>query len=177
MVTYIIGALLILMAVFLVISVLMQSSKDHRLGASVAGGAETFFGKTKGKSMDAMFNKLTTVVAIIFVVLVVILYVVQPEPCQFCGLTDHEAATLEECPTYVAEIEKEAADEAASAADLEEVEEAASDANLEENVAETEEAPAETEAEAEVEEVPVEAEEAPVEAEAPAGAEDALFEG
>lgn len=153
MATTIIGILLIVMAVFLVISVLMQSSKDHRLGASIAGGAETFFGKTKGKSMDAMFNKLTTVVAIIFVVLVVILYVIQPEPCTFCGLTDHEAATLEECPTYIAEMEKAEAEEAASSADLEE-DAAASDANLEDATseeapeAEAEEAPeAETEAE------------------------------
>ena len=146
-----IGILLIVMAVFLVISVLMQSSKDHRLGASVAGGAETFFGKAKGKSMDAMFNKLTTIVAIIFVVLVVVLYVIQPEPCAICGLTGHEAATLEECPTYIASLEE--AEDAASGANLEEadvVEEAASDANLE---------LPEAEVEAEVEEVPAEAEE------------------
>lgn len=80
MLNTIIGVLLIIMAVFLVISVLMQSSKDHRHGVTVAGGAETFFGKNKGKSLDAMFNKLTTVVAIIFVLLVIVLYVVQPEP-------------------------------------------------------------------------------------------------
>ena len=77
--TTVIGILLIIMAVFLVISVLMQSSKDHRLSGSIAGGAETFFGKTKGKSMDALFNKLTTVIAVIFVVLVILLYVGQPE--------------------------------------------------------------------------------------------------
>ncbi|MBE6680970.1 MAG: preprotein translocase subunit SecG [Ruminococcaceae bacterium] len=75
--TTVIGILLIVMAVFLVIAVLMQSSKDHRLGSSIAGGAETFFGKQKGKSMDAMFNKLTTVIAIIFVLLVITLFVIQ----------------------------------------------------------------------------------------------------
>lgn len=75
----IIGIALIIMAIFLVIAVLMQSSKDHRHGVTVAGGAETFFGKNKGKSLDAMFNKLTTIVAVIFVVLVILLYVVQPE--------------------------------------------------------------------------------------------------
>lgn len=79
MLNTVIGILLIIMAVFLVIAVLMQSSKDHRHGGTVAGGAETFFGKNKGKSLDALFNKLTTVIAIIFVVLVVVLYVVQPE--------------------------------------------------------------------------------------------------
>ena len=57
----VIGVLLIIMGIFLIISVLMQSSKDHRLSGSIAGGAETFFGKQKGKTLDALFNKLTTV--------------------------------------------------------------------------------------------------------------------
>ena len=78
MLNTIIGIILVVMAVFLVISVLMQSSKDHRLGASIAGGAETFFGKAKGKSVDALLNKLTTVIAIIFVVLVLVLYFLNP---------------------------------------------------------------------------------------------------
>lgn len=76
----VIGILLIIMGIFLVISVLMQSSKNHRLSGSVAGGAETFFGKQKGKQMDAIFNTATTVVTIIFVVLVIVLYMLQPSP-------------------------------------------------------------------------------------------------
>ena len=74
----IIGYALIVMGIFLIISVLMQSSKNHRISGSIAGGAETFFGKEKGKSMDALFNKLTTIVTIIFVILVLVLYVMQP---------------------------------------------------------------------------------------------------
>ncbi len=74
----VIGVLLIIMGIFLIISVLMQSSKDHRLSGSIAGGAETFFGKQKGKTLDALFNKLATIVTIIFVVLVLALYVMQP---------------------------------------------------------------------------------------------------
>lgn len=76
----VIGVLLIAMGIFLVISVLMQSSKNHRMSGSIAGGAETFFGKQKGKQMDALLNKLTTVVTIIFVILVLVLYVIQPAP-------------------------------------------------------------------------------------------------
>lgn len=76
----VIGGLLIAMGIFLVISVLMQSSKNHRMSGSIAGGAETFFGKQKGKQMDALLNKLTTVVTIIFVILVLVLYVIQPAP-------------------------------------------------------------------------------------------------
>ena len=156
MATTIIGILLIVMAVFLVIAVLMQSSKDHRLGSSIAGGAETFFGKQKGKSLDALFNKLTTVIAIIFVILVVILYVIQPEPCAFCGSPEHEVATIEECPTYLAQVEAEAeADAEDEAAPEVEGDEAPAEDEVAPEV-EGEEAPAEDEAapEAEGEEAP-----------------------
>ena len=77
--TIVICALLLLVAVFVIVAVLMQQGKSHNLSGTIAGGAETFFGKQKGKSMDALFNKLTTVIAIIFVLLVVVLYVMQPE--------------------------------------------------------------------------------------------------
>ena len=74
----VIGVLLIIMGIFLVISVLMQSSKNHRVSGSIAGGAETFFGKQKGKTLDSLFNKLTTVVTIIFVILVLALCFILP---------------------------------------------------------------------------------------------------
>ena len=64
----VIGVLLIIMGIFLVISVLMQSSKDHRHGVTVAGGAETFFGKNKARTLDGILEKLTAVVAVLFIV-------------------------------------------------------------------------------------------------------------
>ena len=128
----IIGILLIIMAVFLVIAVLMQSSKDHRHGGTIAGGAETFFGKNKGKSLDAMFNKLTTAVAVIFVLLVIILYVVQPEPTENVPVVPEqsteqteqtengeEADVVEE--ENVAPVEEELADETQETVEGEEV--------------------------------------------------------
>ena len=68
---------MILMAIFLVIAVLMQSGKDSHLSGTIAGGAETFFGKTKGKTIDRVLSKATTIVSIIFVVLVLLVYVFQ----------------------------------------------------------------------------------------------------
>ena len=76
----VIGVLLLIMAVFLVVAVLMQSSKSHRLSGTIAGGAETFFGKQKGKTLDALLSKITTVVAIVFVVLVLVLYFLLAKP-------------------------------------------------------------------------------------------------
>ena len=69
------GILLLIMSVFLVISVLMQSGKSKRLSGTIAGGAETFFGKAKGRTIDSVLSKLTTVVAIIFVLVVIIVYI------------------------------------------------------------------------------------------------------
>ena len=73
----VVGAVLLAFAVFLVISVLMQHGKTHHLSGTIAGGAETFFGKEKGKTIDKMLSKVTSVVAVIFVIAVILLYVFQ----------------------------------------------------------------------------------------------------
>ena len=74
------GIVLIVASVFLIFAVLMQSGKSKKLSGSIAGGAETFFGKTKGKAMDKVLSKLTTIVAIVFVVLVLVVYIFQDKP-------------------------------------------------------------------------------------------------
>lgn len=76
MIEYIFGGLLLVMALFLVVAVLFQSGKDKRLSGSIAGGAETFFGKAKGSSMDKMLSKLTTIVSIVFMIVVIAMYIV-----------------------------------------------------------------------------------------------------
>ncbi len=85
------GIILLVAAVFLVIAVLMQSGKSHNLSGAIAGGAETFFGKEKGKTMDKMFSKLTTVVAIVFVLLVIVVYVIQDDTDFDAMLNDYLA--------------------------------------------------------------------------------------
>lgn len=71
--------ILLVAAVFLTIAVLMQSGKSHNLSGTIAGGADTFFGKTKGKTIDRVLSKLTTVVAIVFAQLVIVVYVIQDD--------------------------------------------------------------------------------------------------
>ncbi len=83
------GIILLVAAVFLIVSVLMQSGKSHNLSGSIAGGAETFFGKTKGKTIDKVLSKVTTVVAIVFVLLVIVVYVVQPNNADDHAGHDH----------------------------------------------------------------------------------------
>ena len=74
----IMGILLIAMAFFLVVAVLMQHGKDHHLSGTIAGGAENFFGKTKGKKIDNALGTATTIISIVFVVVVLVLYIIQP---------------------------------------------------------------------------------------------------
>ena len=56
----------------LTVVVLMQEGKSQGLGA-IAGAAETYWGKNKGRSMEGGLVKATTVMGILFFVLAVVL--------------------------------------------------------------------------------------------------------
>ncbi len=60
-------------AIALIIIVLLQSGKSAGLSGSIAGGAETFFGKNKGRTIDAILGKVTGVAAVIFLLTSVLL--------------------------------------------------------------------------------------------------------
>lgn len=77
MTEYIIGGILILAAVFLIVAVLMQSGKSHNLSGTIAGAAETFFGKSKDGKRDHKLSLATTIVSIVFVVIVLVSYIIQ----------------------------------------------------------------------------------------------------
>ncbi len=70
------GVLILVCALFLIISVLLQSSKNHRMSGVVSGGADTFFGKQKGKTIDAKLSKATAVISVVFCALILALYFV-----------------------------------------------------------------------------------------------------
>ncbi len=67
-----IGVSLIVASVVIVILVLMQQSREAGLSGVIAGGADTFFGKNKGRTMDAKLAKLTKIISVIFFVVVVV---------------------------------------------------------------------------------------------------------
>ncbi len=74
----VIAIALLVLSVALTALVIMQSGKDKRLSGSISGAAETFFGKTNTASNDKKLSAITTVVAIIFAVLVLVAYLVLP---------------------------------------------------------------------------------------------------
>jgi len=75
----VLGIILLIAAVFLIVAVLMQNGKAHKLSGSIAGGAETFFGKTKGSAIDRVLSKVTSVVAIVFCLIVLLMYMFQSD--------------------------------------------------------------------------------------------------
>ena len=66
--------ILILVSIAFTVIVLMQEGKSAGLGA-IAGAAETYWGKNKGRSMEGMLVKLTRVLVIAFIVLACLLNV------------------------------------------------------------------------------------------------------
>ena len=72
--------LLLVAGVFLVVAVLLQRAKTKGgLSGAIAGGVDTFFGKEQGPKVDRLLNRLTIIVAIVFVLFVVVVYVIQPD--------------------------------------------------------------------------------------------------
>ena len=73
---YVLGGILLLLAVVLVGLILMQTGKEKGLSGTISGGStETYFGKSKGASKDKILSVLTIVLTSVFVVLTVVLTV------------------------------------------------------------------------------------------------------
>ena len=66
---YVLGAVLIILAIFLIIVVLLQESRSAGLSGAISGGADTFFGKSKGRTMEQKLVKLAKISAIAFFIL------------------------------------------------------------------------------------------------------------
>ena len=64
----------LIVAIALIAIVLMQSGKTAGLSGSIAGGAETFFGKNKGRTIDAILAKVTSAAAVVFLVTSLVLF-------------------------------------------------------------------------------------------------------
>ena len=58
----------VVLSVLLVVVVLFQSGKTAGLSGSIGGGAETFFGKNKARTLDGILAKLTSIFAVLFIV-------------------------------------------------------------------------------------------------------------
>ena len=60
--------ILLIASIVLIVSILLQESKSDGLSGSIAGGAEQLFGKRKSRAYDALLAKITTIGAIVYIV-------------------------------------------------------------------------------------------------------------
>ena len=68
---YVLAIVIILVSIALIALVMLQESKQQGLGA-IGGAADSFFGKNKGKTMDAKLAKFTKIFGAIFFVLALV---------------------------------------------------------------------------------------------------------
>ena len=57
----------------LIISILLQSSNSDGLSGSIGGGAEQLFGKRKSQGYEGILSKISTVTAVLFIVVSLVL--------------------------------------------------------------------------------------------------------
>ncbi len=66
------GIILLILSIAIIILVLLQESKSAGLSGAIAGGAETFFGKNKSRTMESKLVLITKIIAISFFVIALV---------------------------------------------------------------------------------------------------------
>ena len=65
----VLGIVLIITSLALVAMVLLQEGRQQGLSGAIAGGADTFLGKSKGKTVEQKLVKITKILAVVFFIL------------------------------------------------------------------------------------------------------------
>ena len=71
----ILNILMVLSAIVMIVTVLMQDTESDGMGA-LTGGSETFFGKNKNNTLEAKLSNATKISAIVFVALAIVMLIV-----------------------------------------------------------------------------------------------------
>ena len=69
---YILMGIFVLVCIVATVLVLLQEGRSQGLGA-IAGAAESYWGKNKGRSMEGNLEKWTKILMVVFFILAVIL--------------------------------------------------------------------------------------------------------
>ena len=69
------GSLIIIFAIVIIAAILLQEGRRAGINGAISGGADTFLSKNKARSVDAFLARWTKVIAIVFMILVVIAFV------------------------------------------------------------------------------------------------------
>ncbi len=69
--------ILLIASIILTVSILLQSSNSAGLSGSIGGGAEQLFGKKRSSGYDAILSKISTVTAILFIAISLVLVAIE----------------------------------------------------------------------------------------------------
>lgn len=69
-----ISIILLLICALISVVVLLQDSKSSGLSGAISGGAETYFGKNKARTMEGKLETLTKILGGLYLVLSLVLY-------------------------------------------------------------------------------------------------------
>ncbi len=73
---YVFGAVLIVASVIITIVVLMQEGRSQNLSGAITGGADSFVGKSKGRTIEGKLEKVTKWLIVFFFVIVLAAFLV-----------------------------------------------------------------------------------------------------
>ena len=136
---YILDVVLILISIVLIVAVLMQQGQRQGLGA-IGGGAETFFGKNKARSIDGKLQRITRIAVVVFVILAIIVTILSAHTAVNRGGVVSQIEEAEVVEDAEAAIEETAEDAGAAIEETAEEAEAAVEEVAEEAEAAVEEA-------------------------------------
>ena len=69
--------ILLIASIILTASILLQSSNSAGLSGSIGGGAEQLFGKKRSSGYDSLLSKISTVTAVLFIVISLVLVAIE----------------------------------------------------------------------------------------------------
>lgn len=76
---YVLMAILLVAAIFIIVAVIFQKSADEGLSGTIAGGNESFYGREKAAHGEKKLYKWTLIACVVFALAVLVAYVIQPD--------------------------------------------------------------------------------------------------
>lgn len=73
---YCFGAILVVVSIIITIVVLMQEGRSQNLSGAITGGADSFVGKSKGRTIEGKLERVTKWLIVAFFVIVLAAFLV-----------------------------------------------------------------------------------------------------
>ena len=68
----VLAILTIIVSIVIILLVVIQESKQQGLSGAIAGAADSFFGKNKGRTMEAKLEKFTKIAGVLFFIIALV---------------------------------------------------------------------------------------------------------